>query len=220
LILPILHLALPETRPAPSPGADRRLLHALFGGGRAVATTLLWLVFVLTLLVLFLMLNWLPSLVVAKGFTQADGSTAAFAFNLTAAAGAVAMGMLADRTGYRVLLTLAYVALGAALWGMSRTAGLPAVIALSAVIGMLVVGAQFTLLALTPSFYAPEVRAAGTGAAVAMGRIGSILGPLLAGELRGRGFSADQVFTVLAPVALVAAVGVLVVTTIGRPHQP
>lgn len=219
LILPILHLALPETRPAAAPGADRRLLWALFGDGRAAATLLLWLVFMLTLLVLFLMLNWLPTLVVAKGYSQADGATAAVAFNLMAAVGTVTMGFLADRGGYRVLLTVAYIVLALALWAMSRTAGLPEVIGLSAVIGILVVGSQFTLLALTPAFYAPEVRAAGTGAAVAMGRIGSILGPLLAGELRSRGFTADQVFVVLAPAAVIAAVGVLIVTTVGRTHK-
>jgi AAHS family 3-hydroxyphenylpropionic acid transporter len=216
LILPLLHFALPETRPSAAPDADRRVLKALFGDGQAMATLLLWVVFMLTLVVLFLMLNWLPSLVVAKGYSQADGATAALAFNFMAAVGTVTMGVIADRTGYRVLLTLAFLALAVALWAMTRAAGLGAVIGLSAVIGVLVVGAQFTLLALTPSFYAPEVRAGGTGAAIAVGRIGSILGPLLAGELRNSGFTADQVFLVLTPAAVAAAVGVLILTTFGR----
>ena len=40
----------------------------LFGGGRSPISLLLWLTFVPTLLILYLVLNWLPTLVAAKGF--------------------------------------------------------------------------------------------------------------------------------------------------------
>jgi AAHS family 3-hydroxyphenylpropionic acid transporter len=216
LVLPLVHLLLPETRPTAAPEADRRLLPALFAGRRAAVTLLLWLAFMLTLVVLYLMLNWLPTLVEAKGFSKADGATASLAFNLTSIVGALIMGFVADRAGFRWLLTLAYLALAACLWALARAHALDLVTVLSGLTGFLVIGAQYVLYALAPVYYAPEVRAAGAGAAVAVGRFGSIAGPLLAGELRQAGYSPGEVFLSLVPIVLVAGVAALTLTTIGK----
>ncbi|MDO8322449.1 MAG: MFS transporter, partial [Phenylobacterium sp.] len=58
---------------------------------------------------------------------------------------------------------------------------------------------------------------AGAGAAIAVGRLGSIAGPLIAGELRGAGYSADQVFQSMVPVVLVGGVAVLTLLSVGKP---
>lgn len=194
------------------------MLPALFGERRALVTILLWLVFALTLVVLYLMLNWLPTLVVAKGFTQADGAVASLVFNLTSIVGALLMGFIADRAGFRWPLALVYAALAVCLWALAGAGVLSLVTVLSGITGFLVIGAQYTLYALAPVYYAPHVRAAGAGAAVAVGRFGSILGPLLAGELREAGATADQVFLSLVPCVVVAGLAAVVLTTIGRPH--
>lgn len=218
LLLPLIHFLLPETKPDHAPEADRRMLPALFGERRALVTVLLWLVFALTLVVLYLMLNWLPTLVVAKGFTQADGAVASLVFNLTSIVGALLMGFIADRAGFRWPLALVYAALAVCLWALAGAGVLSLVTVLSGITGFLVIGAQYTLYALAPVYYAPHVRAAGAGAAVAVGRFGSILGPLLAGELREAGATADQVFLSLVPCVVVAGLAAVVLTTIGRPH--
>ena len=101
LLTPLVLLLLPETRPAPAAGADRHLVRALFGDGRAAGTLLLWTAFVLTLMVTYLMLNWLPTLVIAKGLTPTMGSEAALSFNLTSIAGSLLLGMAIDRAGFR-----------------------------------------------------------------------------------------------------------------------
>ena len=72
------------------------------------------------------------------------------------------------------------------------------------------------LYALAPIYYPAQVRAAGAGAAIAVGRLGSIAGPLIAGELRGAGYSAGQVFLSMVPVVLVGAVAVLTLLRVGR----
>jgi AAHS family 3-hydroxyphenylpropionic acid transporter len=212
LIAPVVALLLPETRPERTPGADRRVLPALFGEGRATATLLLWAVNVLTLLVLYLMLNWLPSLVVAKGHAPGDGAAAALAFNLVGVAGALILGQVVDRAGFRWTLLAAYVGLAAAMAALESAAAMPLILAFSAAAGFLVLGAQYALYALAPTLYAPEVRAAGAGAAVGVGRFGSIIGPLLAGEMRQAGWSAGQVLGAMLPVALAAGVAVVVLT--------
>jgi AAHS family 3-hydroxyphenylpropionic acid transporter len=54
----------------------------LFGGAQARTTTLLWITFFLTQLMLFLMLNWLPSLLVKSGFSGVQASWLSMYFNL------------------------------------------------------------------------------------------------------------------------------------------
>ena len=219
LLVPVVHLLLPETRPPRDPGAERRMGPTLFGGGRAAGTLLLWMVFMLTLVVLYLMLNWLPSLVIAKGLTAQDGSAASLAFNLTSILGALLLGFVVDRVGFRWPLAASYLVLAAVMLALSQATGLAPVLVMSGVAGFLILGAQYSLYAVAPSLYPPHVRAAGAGAAVGVGRLGSIAGPLLAGELRQIGWSADQVFAVMAPVVLAAALGTMALGFLGRPRE-
>lgn len=218
LIVPIILLLLPETKPKHDPEADRGLLKALFGEGRAPATLLLWLVFILTLIVLYLFLNWLPTLVVAKGMTPADGSSASLVFNLASIPGALVVGFIVDRVGFRWPLAVVFAGLAAALYGLGVTSGLSGVLLLSGAAGFLVIGANYALYALAPVFYAPQVRGAGAGTAVAVGRIGSVIGPLLAGQLRAANYSADQVIMALIPGVILAAVLVVVLMSVGKPY--
>jgi len=211
---------LPETRPQRAATADHSLLPALFGSARKAASTLLlWTVFVLTLVVLYLMLNWLPTLVVDKGFTRGDGATASLVFNLASIAGALLLGLVIDRFGFRWPLLATYVVLAVVMQGLSQAAGIGAILVLSGLAGFLVIGAQYALYALAPAYYGPGVRGAGAGAAVAVGRLGSIAGPLIAGELRAAGASADQVLAAMLPVVLVAGAAALLLTFVGRPSD-
>ena len=211
-LVPVALAILPETRPATDPSADRNLLRALFGGGRAASTLLLWSVFVPTVTVLFLALNWLPTLVVDKGLAASEGFAAAVAFNAGAVAGTLALGALADRVGWRWPLTAAYLALAAAMAGLAATTAGGVIFALCGLAGFAVVGAQFALYALPPQLYPAQQRAAGTGAAIGIGRLGSVAGPLIAGGLRSGGATPGEVFVAMVPVALAACVFLLVLS--------
>lgn len=205
LLLPVILLLLPETRPEPHPEADRNTVRALFGEGRAASTVLVWAAFMLTLVVLYLALNWLPTLVVDKGHPPSEGFAAAMAFNAAGVVGSLTMGAISDRMGWRGPLALSYLALAGAMAGLAAADAPLAILTLSAAAGFLVMGAQFSLYAVAPMLYPPAFRAAGAGAAVGVGRLGSIFGPLIAGELRNAGASPGEVFFSVAPVALAAA---------------
>ena len=209
LLLPVILFLLPETRPARQAGDDHNLMRALFGEGRAVATLLVWLAFFLTLVILYLMLNWLPSLVIAKNLTPADGAAASMWFNLISIVGSLLAGFAVDRLGFRWPLLTMYALLAAVLYFLAKATGLNAVLALSGAAGFFVLGAQYSLYAIAPAIYPAHVRAAGAGAAVAVGRLGSIAGPLLAGTLRQAGLSADSVFMVMTPVSVCAGLAIL-----------
>jgi len=219
VLLPVIFLLLPETRPAHDPAADRNMARALFGERRAASTLLVWAAFMMTLVVLYLALNWLPTLVVDKGHPASEGFAAAMVFNIAGVVGSLAVGAISDRMGWRWPLAVAYLALGGAMAGLAASDTPLAIMALSGAAGFLVMGAQFSLYAVAPMLYPPHLRGAGAGAAVAVGRLGSIFGPLIAGELRNAGAGPGEVFLSMAPVALVAAVLLLALGRVAKTHE-
>jgi len=212
LLAPLIAWLLPETRPAKTAEPHAGLANALFAGGRAAPTLLLWGASLLTLVVMYLLLNWLPLLVVGKGYGPADGASASLAFNFVGVIGSLLLGLSADRAGLRWTMVTSYLVLAVALWGLGRASGLDAIIALAGAVGFLLMGAQYILYGVAPGLYPVPARAAGAGAVVGVGRFGAIIGPLAAGELRQAGWTADQVLGVMAPVALAAGGAVVALT--------
>ncbi len=210
IMVPVLWRLMPETLARARAGAAPRapVLHALFGEGRAGSTLLLWLTFLPTLLILYLFLNWLPTLVIANGFDATTAPRTSMAFNFGSVAGALAFGHLADRYHFRWPITFAYLALIAALLGLAQAQGQAITIALSAAVGFFLLGANYALYGVAPIYYPGAIRGTGSGASVAVGRIGSILGPLLAGIMMSGGTSATGVVYYMVPVAAVAAAAV------------
>jgi AAHS family 3-hydroxyphenylpropionic acid transporter len=203
-LAPALHYLLPETRPQRESARDS-YGQALFGGGRTVGSLLLWTTFAPTLLILYLVLNWLPTLVVGKGF-PGGASQAAFWFNAGSIAGTLAMGRVVDRLGVRWPIALAYAGLIGALLALSQAATLAQILVLSAVVGCLMSGSQFAFYGAAASFYPPALRGRGAGAAIAWGRLGSVAGPLVGGYMLSGGLSAGGVVAAMTPPAILAGI--------------
>jgi AAHS family 3-hydroxyphenylpropionic acid transporter len=82
-------------------------------------------------------------------------------------------------------------------------------------VGLFVGFTPLALYGLAPGYYAVTMRGAGVGAAVAAGRVGAIVGPLMAAALLGVGLSGSGVLLALLPLVAVTAVATL--TLLGRP---
>ncbi len=190
----------------------------LFGGGRAPASILLWITFFPTLLILYLILNWLPTLVVAKGY-PADASQASVWFNFGSVAGALILGRIVDKLGVRWPLTLAFVGLIAALIGLAAATDKMAIMVLSGAVGFTLLGANYALYGAAAAYYPEAVRGRGSGAAVAWGRFGAVAGPLAGGYLLAGGSSASDVVGSMIPFAAVAALGVFALTFTAKPVE-
>lgn len=214
----ILWLWLPETRRADAaPPVKGAGLAALFGPGRLATTLSLWISYAAIALVLHLFLNWLPILIVDRGFDAKAGAGVSTLFNLGGAAGGVIAGLLIDRFGARWPLAIVFAALIGALFALaSPTAGIAVTSLLAFVVGFLIMAGQFGLYGIGPSYYAPTVRGVGVGAAIAAGRFGSALGPLAAGELLGAGATGGQVVLATAPIVLICAAAAMALTVVGR----
>ena len=212
ILVPVMLLLLPETRPPGTAATgERRTLKPLFDNNRTVPTLLLWVGNLLTLVTLYLMLNWLPTLV-ALGHTKDDGAAASLVFNASGIVGALVLGFVVDRVGFRWSLLVTYAALAAVMAAMASAAQVPALLALSSAAGFLVHAGLYSLYGAPPRLYPRQAYATGAGIAVGVGRFGSIIGPLLAGELRNAGWTPGQVFGVLLPVTAVAGAAVFLMT--------
>ena len=82
------------------------------------------------------------------------------------------------------------------------------VIVLSGAVGFFLLGANYALYGVAPAYYPKAIRGTGSGASIAVGRVGSIAGPLLAGLLMGGGTSATGVVQYMIPVAAISAIAV------------
>ena len=173
-----------------------------------------------TLLILYLLINWLPLLLVGRGYSRADAAIGTMMLNVGGGVGAMALGSLMDRAPRRRVMVATYVGMAASLVALLLTfrmaaSGLPIVTTAAFAAGVFVIGAQLVLYGVAPSYYTTAVRATGVGAAVAAGRLGSIAGPLIAGQLLGAGRTAVSVVAALLP--FVAAAGTAALLLLFRP---
>ncbi len=180
-------------------------LTALFGGGRAPTTVALWAGFFLIVLTLHLMLNWLPLLLIGRGLAKSHAAFAQAGFNVGGACGALALGALLD-TGWRTrAMALSGVLLPLVITGLAL---LPVSVAgsfgLALLLGGGILAIQVIGLSVANSYYPGGSRGIGVGSAIAAGRLGSLVGPLVAGALLGAGRSSAQVLLGLLPVVLLA----------------
>jgi AAHS family 3-hydroxyphenylpropionic acid transporter len=203
-IAPLLYLVLPVGRPDRAAHQTGDARQALFGKGRWPATACIWVSYALVALTLHLLLNWLPTLLVSRGLPPASAFLVSALFNLGGTTGGLAFGLVVDRLGARWPLLAGFAGLAVALVLLAGADGGTTIAVLAFAAGFLLMGGQFTLYGLTPPYYPVAVRSTGVGAAVAAGRVGSILGPLAAAQLIGGGASGAAVVGALVPVVVVA----------------
>ena len=120
---------------------------------------------------------------------------------------------------FRYRLTIAYAGLAVSLVALSRSATTVEILVLSGAAGFFVLGANFAMYGVAPTYYSPQTRGTGSGASIAVGRVGSITGPLLAGILLGSGTSAAGVVANLIPMAIVAGLAVLALSYCRRAYS-
>ena len=185
----------------------------LFGSGRAPTTVMLWIAFFFTQLVLLLMLNWLPSLIIGLGYSRTEASIASVCLNLSGSLGAVVLGRLHAGESRRWWVAATYGGMAAALAAVASVGSAFWMIASAcALAGIFIIGAQLILFALAPLYYRAAIRGTGVGAAVAVGRLGSVVSPLFAGALLASGGGSAAVLLAIVPFVAVGGAAAFALT--------
>ena len=124
--------------------------------------------------------------------------------------GNLCLGWLVDRRGFGLVLSLTFLVAATAIASIGQVAGsLAVVFIVISIAGFCVLGAQSGLNALGPTYYPVSIRSTGTGWASGIGRFGSIVGPVVGGELMHLNWSTAELFhaaSVPAAIAVVAMV--------------
>ena len=174
----------------------------LFTEGRASMTLLLWFAFVTSLLGHYFLTSWLPTVLVGTGVPLARAVMAGALMQGGGAVGGLIMCWFLDKRG--IFPVAAAFAIAAPLIVLIASAG-TSVLALMPVVfltGLCLIGGQTGLNGISGTFYPTYIRSTGTGWANGVGRIGSILGPVLGGVLISLGPSSSLIFSCAAISAL------------------
>lgn len=221
LMLPLLALYLRESAQfvetqllaATGAGHAPGIGEALYRNGRARTTLALWISYLGTLIVLYFLMNWLPSMVLSNGLTRAQAGIAMMVFNIGAGVGAIGIANVMDRFGRRLTVVAMYAGIAVALGALASASDSLSMLWGAFFCGLFLVGGQSVLYSLAGQVYPTEVRGTGVGAAVAVGRLGSILGPLIAGQLFALGQSPSMLVGASIPLIIIAAIAALTVVS-------
>jgi AAHS family 4-hydroxybenzoate transporter-like MFS transporter len=180
------------------------VLH-LFREGRTLITLLLWVVFFMSLLELYFLSNWLPTVLNDLGSSVSAAVAIGSMLQVGGVVGVFVLGTIIDRFSFRALALVYFVAVFAV--GAIGQLGHSVVFVTTAIFvaGFCIVGGQTAANALAAGFYPTAVRATGVGWALGIGRVGSIVGPLVGGVLLTMKWSTAEVFVAAAFAALCAA---------------
>jgi MFS transporter, AAHS family, 4-hydroxybenzoate transporter len=177
----------------------------LFAEQRGPITLLLWVVFFMSLLDLYLLSNWLPTVLNDLGASISTAAVIGSMFQVGGMIGTFVLGSIIDRFAFRALALVYFMAAFAigAIGQLSHSVVLVTIAIFVA--GFCVVGGQNSSNALAAGLYPTSVRATGVGWALGIGRIGSIIGPLVGGVLLSLKWSAGELFLTAAFAALCAS---------------
>jgi AAHS family 4-hydroxybenzoate transporter-like MFS transporter len=180
------------------------VLH-LFRDGRTLVTLLLWVVFFMSLLVLYFLSNWLPTVLNDLGASLSEAAAIGSMLQVGGVAGTFALGSIIDRFSFRALALVYFAAVFAvgAIGHLGHSVVFVTIAIFAA--GFCIVGGQIAANALAATYYPTSVRATGVGWALGIGRVGSIVGPLVGGALLTAKWSTGSVFIAAATAALCAA---------------
>jgi MFS transporter, AAHS family, 4-hydroxybenzoate transporter len=177
-----------ETRPAAaaspaSSGGGFLGLGHIFRGGLAFITPLLWVCFATTLMANYFLNNWMPLIFESNGVTRKQAAVASTVYHVGGTIGGIVVSLLLNRFGYTAI-TLLFLLAAPAIAAIGLGGLSPAMLAgVAGLAGLAVLGAQFGNNACAGMIYPTEARSQGAGWALAIGRIGSIVGPIIGGML-------------------------------------
>nr|WP_175165426.1 MFS transporter [Paraburkholderia fynbosensis] len=197
---------------------DKAPVAGLFRDGRAKTTLLLWVINFMNLLNLYFLSNWLPTIARSAGLSTATSVLVGTVLQLGGVVGTVVMGPLIDRVGFFKVLVPAFLVAAVTIAAIGQSGlSLAMLLGVVSVTGFTIIGGQPALNALAATYYPTSLRSTGVGWSLGIGRIGSIVGPVIGGELIRLGLSNGSLFLAVAVPAVLSA-SMLVLVAKARRH--
>lgn len=197
--------SLPEVK-AGQKKERRTRIPELFRGKLLKRTLLIGAIQFIFMFAYYIYVNWSPKIVSDMLGSDQAAILIAMSINAGGIGGPLLVGFIVRKLGHSITTSFGFViiALGLASFGLVP----PSIVLIGAVCfvtGFAIYATQVPLLALIAGSYPAEVRTSAIGIGFAIGRIGSVLGPSIAGLLLDNGAGRAGLFAVAAlPIFLAA----------------
>lgn len=221
LVIPSRNLSRVERSPALKQTSTRgmQVVGGVFTGGRLGATLALWFGVLSSMILSGFLVSFMPTILNMNGVEPGRAALGSVVLNLGAIGGALVLSATVGKRAPFVPVSLSFLggAVLTAALGQIIGAGNVAFAMLFAV-GAFLVGGQLTFPAIASYLFPANVRAAGIGWALAIGRVGSIIGPVVGGILLSQHLSFETLFMLSAILAVAGALGIALANLL-RPRE-
>jgi MFS transporter, AAHS family, 4-hydroxybenzoate transporter len=169
----------------------------LFKDGLHIITPLLWLCFICNLMSFYFMNTWLPIVLTAAHVPPAHAVLSTSIFQIGGTLGGLSLSRPIDKSGLMPVCVLFVISILVAPFLGYATDPEWLLMGVIFLAGFTLLGLQFGLNATSAMIYPTSIRANGSGWAFAVGRFGSVSGPILAGILIGMHLSLQHPYLAL-----------------------
>lgn len=168
----------------------------------------LWVGFFFTLMINYILISWLPNLLMQQGLEKQQAFLVMLVFQVGAVIGTLGLGYLLDRLKLWQMAVIIYSGLFIALSLLFTTTAVPVLILAGVMGGIFSTGGQSILYGISPIFYSGSGKVTGVGTAISLGRLGAMTGPLLTGKILALGLGTTGILMASLPAVVVSAVAV------------
>jgi len=193
--------------------AVQGMAEVLFKQRQYKNTVPLWVGFFFTLMINYILISWLPNLLMEQGLQKQQAFLVMLVFQVGAVIGTLSLGYLLDRLKLWQMATIIYSGLFVALVLLFTTTSIPLLILAGFMGGIFSTGGQSILYGISPIFYSGAGKVTGVGSAISLGRLGAMAGPLLTGKILALGLGTTGILVASLPAVVISAVAV---TTLSR----
>ncbi len=193
----------------------------LFREGRALGTVFLWIINFMNLMNLYFLGSWLPTVVKNAGYSASIAVLVGTMVQVGGSIGGIANGWIIGKLGFRqVLVTLFGIATVAVAMLGQPTLPLAMLFIAAFVAGWCIPGGQPGVNSLAAVYYPTYLRSTGIGSSLGFGRIGAIVGPVVAGILIQNHWAPRELFYAAAiPAAISCLAAIAMRWVIKEPAQ-
>jgi AAHS family 4-hydroxybenzoate transporter-like MFS transporter len=192
--------------------ASRGAFPDLFVGGLKITTPLLWLMFSCTLLSMHFNNSWISVILKEGGLSEVQTAFTNGAMHWGGSVAAVLTVFMLGRLGLYWALVLLLTGFSGLVLAGAAFDHAPLLLLAVSMAGFGIIGCQGVLNASAGLIYPVSCRPTGVGAALGIGRIGSLSGPLIGGFVLAQHWPSHSMFYVpLLPLAIAAAATLLLI---------
>ena len=195
------------------------MVQVLFKNQQYKYTMPLWVGFFFTLMINYILISWLPNLLMEQGLEKPQAFMVMLVFQIGAVIGTLALGYLLDRLKLWQMAAIIYSGLFIALVLLFTSTSIPVLVLAGFMGGIFSTGGQSILYGISPIFYSGTGKVTGVGSAISLGRLGAMTGPLLTGKILAIGLGTSGILMASLPAVVISAVAVTALSRYKSAHK-